>query len=112
MQLTINIPVGAQRILSERADYHGLALTEYIEQQVKKLAVNKINGDRYRKDQCPQGHEYTPENVYINTNGGRLCRQCRREKNLARYYRDSKVWARDPSKGRKKYDSQGQRIVK
>ncbi len=30
---------------------------------------------------CPAGHEYTPENTYIRTNGNgyRQCRACRRE---------------------------------
>ena len=31
------------------------------------------------KTHCPQGHEYTPENTYINhSTGARHCRQCRR----------------------------------
>ena len=28
------------------------------------------------KTHCPQGHEYTPDNVYLN-GGGRFCRTCR-----------------------------------
>ena len=34
---------------------------------------------------CPQGHEYTPDNTYVNPNGGgRQCRECRREESRAR----------------------------
>jgi hypothetical protein len=29
-----------------------------------------------RKTHCPRGHEYTPENVFINPGGGRKCRTC------------------------------------
>lgn len=31
------------------------------------------------KTQCPQGHEYSPENTYIRPNGKRECRTCKRE---------------------------------
>lgn len=30
------------------------------------------------KTHCPKGHEYTPENTYVNPKGWRLCRMCRR----------------------------------
>ena len=28
------------------------------------------------KTHCPHGHEYTPENTYIDSRGSRVCRQC------------------------------------
>lgn len=31
------------------------------------------------KTHCPRDHEYTPENTYIQPNGSRYCRTCRRE---------------------------------
>ena len=31
------------------------------------------------KTRCPQGHEYSYENTYIQPSGGRCCRICRRE---------------------------------
>ncbi|HKC75729.1 MAG TPA: hypothetical protein VKF37_16250 [Chloroflexota bacterium] len=38
------------------------------------------------RTQCPRGHEYTPENTYINPRtGGRSCKECRREKNRQQY---------------------------
>lgn len=30
------------------------------------------------KTNCPQGHEFTPENTYTNPRGNRICRECAR----------------------------------
>lgn len=37
------------------------------------------------KTHCPQGHEYTAENTYLNPNpdGGRICRTCKRARDAA-----------------------------
>lgn len=35
---------------------------------------------------CPEDHEYTPENTYINPLGRRVCRTCMRASGLAAYY--------------------------
>lgn len=32
-----------------------------------------------KKTHCKHGHEFTPENTYVNKNGHRLCRACGRE---------------------------------
>jgi hypothetical protein len=37
------------------------------------------------KTHCPQGHAYTPENT-LTYRGMRSCRQCNKERSLARYY--------------------------
>ena len=37
------------------------------------------------KTHCPQGHAYTPENT-LTYRGMRTCRQCNKERSLARYY--------------------------
>jgi len=36
--------------------------------------------------ECPQGHEYTPENTMINNKGSRVCLTCKRERGLEQYY--------------------------
>jgi hypothetical protein len=56
-------------------------------------------GDSHRqpKTHCPQGHEYTEENTYINTRGSKTCRECRRASNK-RYEKK-----RGPRGPRKKY---------
>lgn len=32
------------------------------------------------KTHCKRGHEFTPENTYIQSGGGRVCRECRRKR--------------------------------
>lgn len=46
-----------------------------------------LNGNHWlrNKTHCPHGHEYTPENTKIRTNGSRGCRACHNERELARY---------------------------
>lgn len=40
---------------------------------------------RARRTHCPHGHEFTPENTYIDPSRGfRQCRECRRRKALRR----------------------------
>lgn len=45
------------------------------------LVTTEGAGARQRDDtRCPAGHEYTPENTYINPAGKRECRECRRDR--------------------------------
>lgn len=46
--------------------------------------VNILRGEsptaiNARKTRCNRGHEFTPENTYVQRNGGRLCRACAAE---------------------------------
>lgn len=40
-----------------------------------------------KKTECPQGHPYEGDNLYITKGGGRACRECGRKYALAYYYR-------------------------
>lgn len=40
------------------------------------------------KTECLRGHEYTPENTFINKRGERSCRECRRTKWRQYYYQN------------------------
>lgn len=43
------------------------------------MAKGRGKGDGYsQKTHCPQGHEYSAENTYVNRDGGRHCRSCHR----------------------------------
>ena len=43
--------------------------------------VNKRRAMKGGPNHCPQGHEYTPDNTYINPNGtGRECKVCKRRR--------------------------------
>ncbi|MGB9791518.1 MAG: HNH endonuclease signature motif containing protein [Thermacetogeniaceae bacterium] len=43
-----------------------------------------------RKTHCIHGHEFTPENTLIQHGRWRLCRECSRQRALAKYYRQKK----------------------
>lgn len=52
---------------------------------------NVLRGDspvakHAKKTHCSKGHPYDLENTYITRNGGRLCRECRRQQDLKHYY--------------------------
>lgn len=36
------------------------------------------------KTKCPQGHEFTPENTFVDGSGYRRCRQCNRDRSKRR----------------------------
>lgn len=44
----------------------------------------KGRGANQLKTHCPQGHEYTPENTYVDRRGIRHCRACPRERYVKR----------------------------
>lgn len=69
-----------------------LSLTK-IEQAERHLTAWRSRQAAYvhpmsQRTHCPQGHEYTPENTRLNTNGARVCLACRRAQGMAAYYRN------------------------
>lgn len=46
-------------------------------QPLPRVGANKHNSD---KTQCPQEHEYTPANTYVDKRGYRYCIKCTRER--------------------------------
>jgi hypothetical protein len=45
-------------------------------------SINVQRDRDFRCTHCPRGHEYVPETTYINPRGGKVCRICKRKKNL------------------------------
>ena len=52
------------------------------------LRGNGVAARNARKTHCKRGHMFTPENTYLIPSGGRACRECQRDNDLRRYYRD------------------------
>lgn len=44
------------------------------------IALAAVNA---RKSHCPQGHAYTPDNIYVSRGTGRLCRTCQLARRVA-----------------------------
>src|SRR6267142_2156466 len=52
------------------------------------LRGNSIMAIHVRQTHCKYGHEFTPENTYIMSQGGRQCRICRRNQNNDWHHRN------------------------
>jgi hypothetical protein len=58
---------------------------DHIELRPFMREVPKSGATNRAKMECPKGHPYTGENLYVRPNGHRVCRECHRE-NLRRYF--------------------------
>jgi hypothetical protein len=52
------------------------------------------------KTHCPKKHEYTPANTYINPNGSRECRICKRKRSRRRHRTTSPAATHTSSRSR------------
>lgn len=57
---------------------------EPVTRRENQLRGEGFAGDQSRREKCPSGHDYTPENTYVR-NGHRSCRTCKREHNRKQY---------------------------
>jgi hypothetical protein len=55
---------------------------EHLEAVTQAENVARGNGGKHwaAKTHCPQGHQYTDDNTYLDPNGARHCRTCNRER--------------------------------
>jgi len=51
---------------------------ELVNHHMNLLRGNTIARFNAEKTHCPQGHAYTKENIYVESNGSRHCRTCRK----------------------------------
>ena len=49
---------------------------EAVTHRVNILRGNGISAKHAKKTHCPQGHEYSGNNLYVKPNGSRGCREC------------------------------------
>lgn len=61
----------------------------HLEQVTKKENILRgvgVGAKNKAKTHCPQGHEYTPDNIRIGPcNGGRYCRTCQKDRDRYRH---------------------------
>lgn len=93
------VPVGMEidHLCNNRACY------EVTHLEAVTHAENVRRGwERHRRtDQCPSGHPYTAENLYIhNKSGKRMCRACRREAWKKMYHADPAKYVRKATERR------------
>lgn len=53
--------------------------------QNRRDSVNTGTNANINKTHCPKGHEYTLENTFMSSTGGRYCRECHRISGIKRY---------------------------
>lgn len=56
------------------------------------IRINLLRGNTFQaknaaKTHCPQGHPYAGDNLYLKSDGARLCLICKRESDRKIYYR-------------------------
>lgn len=57
---------------------------EPVVHRINSLRSHSMVADNAQKTSCLRGHEFSVENTYINSKGGRVCRACRVARRAAR----------------------------
>lgn len=79
-----NGPIPLGLVLDHLCRDHSCVNPDHLEavtQRENVLRGNGVAAANSKKTHCPKGHEYTPENTYIQKckkNDGRICRMCQR----------------------------------
>lgn len=75
-------------------DHHlGYGSAYHLEvQAVCTICHARRDSAKARQTHCAHGHEFTPENTYLKTNGTRACRECMKRWSRERGPRGSDYW--------------------
>lgn len=63
--------------VAQEAGVSSRAMQHYKRRAIAKLQGRPLPVATKDRTHCPQGHEYSAENTYVNKNGKRYCRACR-----------------------------------
>lgn len=77
--LTVDIPIGTQRILVNEARQRKLSLDAYVRDILLRRATRLATVDAHPKTHCRKGHPMVPGNTsIIARDGWRRCLECHR----------------------------------
>lgn len=69
------------------ADKHGPAHLELVTHRENLLRGDTTTARHAAKTHCPKGHPYSGDNLFYDADGGRRCRECLHQRNIASYRR-------------------------
>lgn len=76
-------PIPEELVLDHLCSVRACVNPEHLEPVTHKVNIQRGANRNREKTHCKRGHEFTPENTYMTSAGGRGCRACR-----AAYFKD------------------------